>query len=136
MSSLVFMACLFSSLSSWLVSWFFSISKNHLLVLLMLVVKSLILKFSNLLNFLFQFLIYCSFSVVLIGHIFQFLKIIADLQCFINFCCTARWFSFIYIQFFIFFSVMVYHRILIIVSYAIQWDLVFILSIYDSFFFK
>ena len=36
-----------------------------------------------------------------------------DLQRCVNFCCTARWLSYTYITFlFIFFSVMVYHKIL------------------------
>ena len=42
---------------------------------------------------------------------------IVDLQCCVNFWCTAKWFSYtyIYIFSFIFFSIMVYYRILNIV---------------------
>ena len=50
---------------------------------------------------------------------------IADLQCGVNFCYTAQWFSYInkiYMFFFIFLSIMVYHRILNMVHCAIQWD--------------
>ena len=39
---------------------------------------------------------------------------IVDLQCLVNFYCTAKWVSYMYICF-MFFSIMVYHRILIIV---------------------
>ena len=38
---------------------------------------------------------------------------IADLQSCVNFCCPAKWFCYIYIFFFIFFSVMVYCHIYI-----------------------
>ena len=57
--------------------------------------------------------------------------IVADLQCCVNFCCTAKWSShtYIYTFFFIFFSIRVCHRILNIVLCAIQWDLLFTLSI-------
>ena len=38
----------------------------------------------------------------------------------VNFYCSAKWFSYTHICFFILFSIMVYHRILNIVSCAIQ----------------
>ena len=40
---------------------------------------------------------------------------IVDLQCCVNFCCTATWVSYIYIFLKIFFSIVVYHRIFNIV---------------------
>ena len=55
---------------------------------------------------------------------------IVDLQCRVSFRCTAKWFSYTHIYThiltfsFIFFSIMVYHRILNIVPCAIQYDLV------------
>ena len=42
---------------------------------------------------------------------------IVDLQCDVNICCTAKWFS--YTLFVIFFSIPVYHRLLSIVPCAI-----------------
>ena len=75
-----------------------------------------------------------------------------DLQSCVDFCCTAKWFSFIYIYKYIYihihiyvyiyiyththtqfhiFSIMVYHRILNMVLCAMQ-DLVVIHSIYNS----
>ena len=47
---------------------------------------------------------------------------IVDLQCRVNFCCTAKWSSYTYTYtfFFTFFSIMVYHRILNIVPDTIQ----------------
>ena len=53
---------------------------------------------------------------------------IADLQCCVSFWGTAKWFSFIYF-FFMFFSVMVYYRMLSIVPCAVQQDLVYPLCI-------
>ena len=44
---------------------------------------------------------------------------VVDLQCSVNFCCTAKWFSYRYILYFLFFFIMVYHRILNIVPCAI-----------------
>ena len=41
---------------------------------------------------------------------------IADLQCCTSFCCTAKWFSYIYI----FFSVSVFHRVVNIIPCAIK----------------
>ena len=43
-----------------------------------------------------------------------------DLQCSLNTCCVAKWLSYTYVFFFIFFSIMVYHRILKIVPCAVQ----------------
>ena len=48
---------------------------------------------------------------------------IFDLQCCVNFCWTAKWFIYTYVIFtffFIFFSIMAYHRILNIVPCAVQ----------------
>ena len=54
---------------------------------------------------------------------------VVDVQYFVNYFCTAEWFSYTYTRtytlFFIFFSIMVNHRILNIVLCAIQWDLVY-----------
>ena len=59
---------------------------------------------------------------------------IVDLQCYINFCCTAKWLSYTYLYtfFFIFLSMMVYHRILNIVPCATQQNLVVHPALYDS----
>ena len=46
-----------------------------------------------------------------------------DLQCCVNLCCTAKWFSYTYISFFIFSFIMAYHRILNIVPCAMLQDL-------------
>ena len=46
-----------------------------------------------------------------------------ELQCCVNYCCTAKWLSYTYIHLYIFlwsFSIMVYHRILKIVPCATQ----------------
>ena len=71
------------------------------------------------------------FTIFLFNHVkqqytvFFFYWSIIYLQCWVNFCYTAKWLSFIYIHtFFIFFSIMVYLRILNIVPCAIQSDLV------------
>ena len=49
----------------------------------------------------------------------------ADLQCCVNFCYTAKWFGYTYTNiFFIFFSIMIYYRILNIVPCATQQGLV------------
>ena len=48
------------------------------------------------------------------------IEVIVDLQCCINFCCRAQCFSYPCI----FFSILVYHRMLNIVPCAIQQDLV------------
>ena len=47
-----------------------------------------------------------------------------------NFCCTAKWFSEAFL--FIFFSIMACHRILNMVPWALQWDLLFIHPVYNS----
>ena len=39
--------------------------------------------------------------------------------CYVNFCCTEKWFSYLYISFFISFSIMVYHRVLNIIPCAL-----------------
>ena len=52
---------------------------------------------------------------------FYFLLNVVDLQCYATFCYTAKWFR-IYICFKKFFSIIVYYRILSIVSCAIQED--------------
>ena len=58
---------------------------------------------------------------------------IVILQCCVNFCYTAKWFSYTYIHsFFIFFFIMVYHRILTIVPCAAYSGTLFIHSIYSS----
>ena len=56
----------------------------------------------------------------------QSYRSVADLQCCVNFYCRAKGFSdtYIYTFFFIFFSIMVYHRVLNIVPPAVQEDLV------------
>ena len=51
-------------------------------------------------------------------YIFKFYWSIVDLQCCINFCYTAGWFSYTYI----FFFTMVYHRLFNIVSCVVQWE--------------
>ena len=53
---------------------------------------------------------------------------IVDLQC-VNFCCTAKWFT--YIFFFIFFFFMVYYRILNIVLWLYSRTLLFIYFVYN-----
>ena len=65
---------------------------------------------------------------VLICFLKKFYWSPTDLQCCVNFSCTAKWLSFIYmcvyiyiyVFFFIFFSIIVYQRILNIVPCAIQ----------------
>ena len=53
-------------------------------------------------------------------NFFKFLKIIVDLQCYINFCHTQ---SYIYTHFFLILSsIMFYHKRMDIVPCAIQWD--------------
>ena len=48
---------------------------------------------------------------------------IVGLQCCVKFRCTAKWFSYTYYtSFFIFLSIMIYHRVLNIVLCAIQLD--------------
>ena len=73
------------------------------------------LEFLYLLPFSFLFCRYhCSF------YFFIFYWSIVDLQCCVNFCCTAVIQLYMYIFFFILFSIMVYHRILNTVPCAIQ----------------
>ena len=43
----------------------------------------------------------------------------------VNFCCTVKWFSYTYIFFFIFFSIMVYYKRMNILPCAMQLDLVY-----------
>ena len=58
---------------------------------------------------------------------------IVDVQCCIKFCYTEKWFSYIYIFFFIFFSIMAYHRIVnIVFPMLYSRILLFIHSIYSS----
>ena len=76
----------------------------------------------GLLVFLFDTELPCIFPIHLI---FFFLKKkfnwdTVDLQCCVNFCCTAKWFSYTHISLFMFFSIMVYCRIFNAVLYAIQ----------------
>ena len=52
--------------------------------------------------------------------IYIFYWSIVYLQFCVNYCCTAKWFSNTYIDIFIFFSIMVYHRILNVIPCAIQ----------------
>ena len=62
----------------------------------------------------------CHQGSAAVPNLFFFNWSTVDLQC-VHFCCTAKWFSYTYVySFFIFFSIMVYHRILNIVSCAIQ----------------
>ena len=51
---------------------------------------------------------------------FEFYWSIVDLQHCVNFCRIGKWLTYTYIFFFIFFSIIVYHRILNIVPCAIQ----------------
>ena len=57
------------------------------------------------------------------GPDFCFCWSIVDLWSCVNFCCTTKWFSYTYIYyilFLIFFSMVIYHRILNIVPWSIQ----------------
>ena len=63
---------------------------------------------------------------------FNFIGVEFILQCCVIFCCTANWVSYIYIFFFIFFSIVVCHKILTTVPCAYNWILLFIHPIYDS----
>ena len=59
------------------------------------------------------------FKVILASFIYACMYVcIVDLQCCVSFWCTAV--IHLYIFFFIFFSIMVYYRILDILPYAIQ----------------
>ena len=59
-------------------------------------------------------------SLKLSWYVVQFLLfILVELHCCVNYCCTAKWLSYI-CTFFICFSIMVYHWILNVVPCAIQ----------------
>ena len=51
---------------------------------------------------------------------FEFYWSSFDFQHCVNFCCKAKWFSYAYLFFFMFFSIMVYHRIFNRIPCAIQ----------------
>ena len=55
-----------------------------------------------------------------------------NLQCFVNFCYTTKWFNYICTFFFIFFSIMVYPRILNIAPCVYSRALLFIHPLYNS----
>ena len=75
----------------------------------------------------------CVLSVETLAHKTGVL-IIPSWQCYVNFCCSAKWFSYTYIctLFFIFFSIIVYHRILNIVPCAACRILLFLHPMYNS----
>ena len=56
---------------------------------------------------------------------------IVGLQC-VSFWCTAKWFSYTYVCIYIFFSIMVYYRMLNIVPCAIRRTLLFIYFTFSS----
>ena len=63
---------------------------------------------------------YKLFSEVAIQFLNLFSSSIVDLQSCVNFCCTLKWFSYTYVYNLFIFSIMIYHRVLNIVPWAIQ----------------
>ena len=87
---------------------------------------------SSSLQSFFQRNVQSDFISILKDTLFVFSNLsLIGLPCYVNFCCTTKWL--IYTFFFIFFSTMVYHRILNIDTCAIyNRTLVLIHSVYNS----